>query len=163
MGSLSFVFALQSVLSAMPEKERVQEYHKRGYSKPTAWQPATVGWKQLLDKREAQLKAITELQPRWDGYTSLYQAGVVVKNYTRVGFEVVSTPPMLQDKLSSALLAGLAAGPFAEHLEDAKMIIPGPMPKWVAIGGLAHEALEILKPMHERWANVELEPVIAYG
>jgi len=47
--------------------------------------------------------------------------------------------------------------------ETKVKLIGGEQANWVDIGSLSTEVMNELTPLHEAWAGVELDPVIAYG
>mmetsp|Transcript_46037 Transcript_46037/g.107336 ORF Transcript_46037/g.107336 Transcript_46037/m.107336 type:complete len:411 (-) Transcript_46037:451-1683(-) len=145
----------------MNEGERIREFHRRNLTWPPRWVPNTSGWIRLMHRREEQLRELQHAQHKWDGFVTLVQGGVLVSNFTHQGFEVAQTPAHVHAKLRSALELGMARGMeaesgWAEALSDVQ-------PMFVIDAKMNREVLMDLLPMHEAWAGVRLEPVIAYG
>jgi len=149
----------------MGETERVAEWTRRGYASPPRWTPATPGWKRVMDRRAAQLYALESSQERWDGWTTVAASGLVVKNFTAVGYEVAAAPAAIVDDLRAQLRAGLAAAPPEDTPGRPIDVIAGSeRPKFVALRpGTTEAILEELLPTFEAWAGVPLRPAIAYG
>jgi hypothetical protein len=62
-----FALVVGTLLSFLPhgvtagdEKERLLEYHKRGYTWPMEYVPDTPGWKRLMDHRFRQAAEIDD-------------------------------------------------------------------------------------------------------
>ena len=64
------------------------------------WIPETHMWRKRLDYRLAQVRRIQSSQERWDAAMNLAVSGLLVKNFTSVGYEVVKTPRHVHDKLN---------------------------------------------------------------
>lgn len=164
-GTLAVLLVLRAAWAdGLSEVERLAEYRRRGLSYPPTWTPDTPGWRELCSRREMQMHSVRSMQQRWDGWTSLIQYCQLVHNYTRQGFAVARTPPGVQAKLRASLDAGLALG-SALPFESMENVIRHGMerPRFVRQERLNREVLHSLKPLHETWSGVELEPVIAYG
>ena len=88
-------------------------------------------------------------------------------SFTERGFDVITTPKFVQDKLLAALKTAFSRGFENVRTEGNIDVIWNPPkydPKFVDLGGLAWEAIESLKPYHEQWiGGIELEPTSAYG
>ncbi|KAL1505123.1 hypothetical protein AB1Y20_008882 [Prymnesium parvum] len=147
----------------MIEEVRLREHRLRhNFSSELPWQPPTAGWRRLWASREAQLRRLADVQQRWDGWTDLMQAGVLVPNFTRLGFSRAPTPPALHRKLRAALDAGLAHA-AEEALSAHDDLLLRPRPKFISQPQLNREAMEALLRAHEEWSGVRLQPVTAYG
>ena len=92
----------------MREQERIAEFRKRGHTNPPTYKPNTPGWQRLGRRREKQLYEVKDTQQRWDGFTSLMCMGVLVNNFTRLGFQVADVPGEWHAKLRAELNVGLS-------------------------------------------------------
>ena len=70
------------------------------------WIPETHMWRKRLDYRLAQVRRIQSSQERWDAAMNLAVSGLLVKNFTSIGYEVVKTPRHVHDKLNATLVKG---------------------------------------------------------
>lgn len=146
------------------ERVRVIEHKRRhNFSAELPWRPATDGWRRVFAAREIQLRRLThDVQQRWDGWTDLMQAGVLTPNFTSTGFKVVRAPVALHQKLHASLMQGLPNAP-KELLSSFDNKLLHPRPSFVHQENLNNEVLTSLKPLHEEWSGVLLQPVKAYG
>jgi len=130
------------------------------------WVPATKGWYATMERLQKQIQQMESQQERWDGMLNLAAAGLILPNFTRLGWHVVREPPQelraVWQKLHKTLHEGLqGSGPRAESRVDQ---IAGNDTKMVPIGSLAREAHAELMPMHRAWAGgIELRPTSVYG
>lgn len=131
----------------MDEESRVQE-HNRRWPVPLQWQPRTPGWQKRMSTRERQLRKISDMQQRWDGFTDLMQSGALVQNFTRDGFEIVRTPIEVQARLHASLQNGLRDAP-PEGLDSGTARMISPEPRFIHQPLLNHELIKMLQPMHE--------------
>ena len=134
----------------MREQDRLIEHRRRHHFSATLpWQPATAGWQRVFASRELQLRRLGDTQQRWDGWTDLMQAGVLVPNFASNGFKLVRTPPALHEKLHASLLRGLPNAPL-EQLGSFDQKMMGQPPRFVEQLALNQEVLTSLKAMHEQ-------------
>lgn len=125
------------------------------------WQPPTEAWIERLNYRAEQIKRIASSQERWDGLLNQAVTGLLVPNFTAVGYEVVATPPVVHRKLNESLRAAMAEDRVrTEHHVDQ---ISGPDANFVRLGRLANEVMGDLQAAHEAWSGVALRPSNAYG
>ena len=124
-----------------------------------AWIPETHMWRKRLDYRLAQVRRIQSSQERWDAAMNLAVSGLLVKNFTSIGYEVVKTPRHVHDKLNATLVAGFDRQ-RTEHKVDQ---ISGEVAGFVDLGRLSNEIMEDLRPMHEEWSSTKLRASNAYG
>lgn len=125
------------------------------------WTPESALWKQRLDYRAEQIARIPNSQERWDGLMNLATTGLLVPNFTKIGYAVVATPSSVQDKLNATLFDALQSGRLAS--EGTVDQISGPVADMVPLGQLKSEVLRTMQPTLEAWAGVSLLPSMAYG
>ena len=123
------------------------------------WIPETHMWRKRLDYRLAQIRRIQSSQERWDAAMNLAVSGLLVKNFTSIGYEVVKTPKHVHDKLNATLVKGFDQQ-RTEHKVDQ---ISGEVAGFVDLGRLSNEIMEDLRPMHEEWSSTKLRASNAYG
>jgi hypothetical protein len=143
---------------ALTESERRAQYVARGNTWPPAFYPETPGWKRILTQRFGQVRALTDIQHKWDGFVQTTSASIM-KNYTELGWGLTRAPEDLTEELRQAIFDGL---PTARH-EGTIVEIDGPSPLFIDRPDLTAKALARLQPILEAWAQIELEPSIAYG
>ena len=87
----------------MREELRLQEHRRRHqFTASLPWWPGTDGWRRVFAAREVQLRRLEDRQQRWDGWTDLMQAGVLMPNFTTIGFKVARTPIALHFTLHTS-------------------------------------------------------------
>ena len=159
--------ALLVVAAAMVEEQRVEEYMRRGLRwPPLQWTPDTPGWRSLWQRREVQIRAIQDVQQRWDGWNGLVQSASLTPNFTRNGFEIVQAPVAIHEKLAASLHAGLQTDlPKEQGWSDSLCSLQSACvhPRFVEQQGLNDWVLAELQPLLEAWSATRLQPVIAYG
>jgi len=159
MSKLKFTFALFMWMVAISCVGAID-------SKWGPWIPSSPGWSDLMRKREIQVDSMRNGQERFDAAINLVLSGVLLPNFTDVGWAVIKTPPNVHQKLYSKLhsalkKAGGKDGLPREHKVDQ---ISGNLPGFVQIGSMAREIMADLKPLHEQWVGgMELIPNNAYG
>lgn len=124
--------------------------------------PNTPGWVELMTRREKQLRRLTILDQRWDGFQDWAQSALVVPNYTRLGFELRETPASVHEKLQEQLVKGLARARWETYGANVKPLL-WPQPKFIDLGRVWQDVLHELQPLHEEWGGVKLVPIVAYG
>ncbi|KAJ8601841.1 hypothetical protein CTAYLR_002638 [Chrysophaeum taylorii] len=125
------------------------------------WIPDTPAWHARLNYRAEQVKRIQNSQERWDAVMNLATTGLLVRNYTAKGYEVIRTPEAVHQKLNETLVAAMEAGRI--HREHKVDQISGPDAKMVHVGVAKSEVMSTLKPILEAWSGVNLVPSMAYG
>lgn len=60
------LIASSSVVNALDEGQRLEQYHLRNYTWPMTYVPATEGWKRLMDRRFAQIGQIEDTDVRYE-------------------------------------------------------------------------------------------------
>jgi hypothetical protein len=69
------------------EEQRRQEYINRGHTFPIKeYLPNTAGWTALMEQRLTQVRALTDPQMKWDGWTQLLSSALTVPNFTEYGW-----------------------------------------------------------------------------
>ena len=64
------------------EKERMEMYVKRNHKFPfSVYIPETPGWREVMDKRFDQVRALTDSQMKWDGWIQTANAAVTAPNF----------------------------------------------------------------------------------
>jgi len=164
---------LPVALGAVPEQKRIMGFKERGHRWPPIWQPeSSKGWTAVMERREQQARCIKNSQQRWDAFVMLAQAGVIVPNYTRLGFGVAEAPAWVNAKLQASLDRYLVHKQVrgeeenrATEADDREIlaIVGANRPLFVDQEDLSRETLLALQPMHEAWAGVKLVPEMAYG
>eukprot|EP01036_Dinobryon_divergens_P027657 gene27657-36468_t len=116
--------------------------------------------------REAEIMQITGSSERWENWLQYTQSRLVPK-FTDRGFDVITTPKFVHDKLIAAVRKSLSKGLKNIRSEGNVDVIwnpPGLDPKFIDLGSLTWETIENLKPYHEQWVGgIELVPTSAYG
>jgi SM-20-related protein len=83
----------------------------------------------------------------------------VLPRFTKTGFEVIETPPEVHQLLVNEFERGKAEAGIEEA--DPYYQVGGD-PGFLQIES-GDDVLEILRPLHEQWSGVTLEPTAAYG
>jgi hypothetical protein len=141
--------------------EREAEYHRRRHTWPLEeFVPDTQGWARLMQQRFAQVRDLTNMQEKWDGWIETMASALTMPNMTQFGWGLTQAPQNLTDDLRTAIYEGL---PHA-RLEGNVDVIDSPMPSlFIDRPDLTQRALQELQPILESWAGMELVPEIAYG
>jgi len=125
------------------------------------WIPETAAYRARLNYRAEQVKRIEQSQERWDALMNLAMTGVLVKNFTKMGYEVVQTPANLHMALNETLHKALRMG--ATRQEGKVDQISGPVAQFVNVGGVRSSVQYGMQPLMEAWAGVPLVSTTAYG
>ena len=96
----------------MSEQDRLDEYARRHYAWPPAWNPPTPGWKALMERREKQVMALDNSQSRWDAWSVLVGSSTLVRNFTERGYAVARAPEVRQYRHSGSIGPAIQV-PFA--------------------------------------------------
>eukprot|EP01035_Chromulina_nebulosa_P018806 gene18806-24575_t len=143
------------------EQERVDQWRKVN-TWPPRWQNETKEMKLFYEKREREIMAIPGVDERWENWLQ-FTAHRMVPKFTERGFEA---PDNVMNKLYEAVNSKLerfddirTEGNIDVIYHDDDM-----EPKFVPVGMLTSEVLELLRPYHEAWAGgIELVGTSAYG
>lgn len=154
-------FCLFGTSEPLNEKERVEEYFKRGYSYPVKdFIPNTEGWKDLMTRRMNQ---ITEMEGSGERYEAFYQvihSATLAPNFTEYGFGLAKCP----EELLKALQQGIYDGLEGAELESMEGTIDGPNPPlFVRRPDLTRRVLNELHSYTEEWVGIPLVAHQAYG
>jgi hypothetical protein len=163
---LSFVLIVATY--AITESDRIKIWEER-YGE---WPPTEVlarenkAYTDMLSMREFEIMSqIRGSDERWENWMQHTQ-GRLVKNFTKMGFELVKTPTevhtLLKDAVDKALLD--FDNIPNEDVVDAIYHPKENVPKFVKIGALASQIHKMMLPYHEAWAGgIKLVPTSAYG
>jgi hypothetical protein len=154
-------FCLYGTSEPLNEKDRVEEYFKRGYSYPVKdFLPNTEGWKDLMTRRMNQ---ITEMEGTGERYEAFYQvihSATLAPNFTEYGFGLAKCP----EELLKALQQGIYDGLESAELESMEGTIDGPNPPlFVRRPDLTRRVLNELHSYTEEWVGIPLVAHQAYG
>lgn len=145
------------------EDERVKLWKEKN-TWPPNWQEESDHLKEILAKREIEIMNIPGADERWENWLQFTQQRLVPK-FTENGFLLAQTPKEVHEKLYNTVINSVKNFDNIP-LEGDIPVITHPdqlQPKFVHIGSLAWETLRALKPLHEQWSGLELEPTSAYG
>jgi hypothetical protein len=118
-----------------------------------------------MEEREREIMTIPGADERWENWMQ-FVAGRLVPKLTTHGFEVVDVPRDVFQKLSDKVQKGIENWDNLpeERQIDAVYTRPGLLPKFVQLGGVAHEVHQALLSQHEAWAGgLKLVPTSIYG
>lgn len=165
---LSVILLLvSSVLAALLENERVEEYKRRGHSWPPRSEdfiPNTDGWREINQRRLSQIEQLEENGDRYQGYMLAVHSGLIMQNFTQYGWAVTRAPQPVIDKLKKRLHDGLKSIKEKEIKENKIACVETDnTPYFLHDNVMNREILEEMLPLHEAWAGVELVPNNAYG
>lgn len=145
------------------EEERVRLWRRKNVWPPN-WQPESDGYRETMEKREAEIMQLTGSDERWENWMQFVQARLLPK-FTPVGFKLVQTPKFVHDKLVAAVNRGIRNWdrlPYEEGVRDS-IYAPNP-PKFIDLDSLAQEVLGDLRTFHEDWVGgMKLRGTSAYG
>jgi hypothetical protein len=146
---------------AYTEEQRQAEYIKRGHTFPfQKYTPPTEGWTRLMDQRYTQVRALTDMQMKWDGWIQTNSAAVTVPNFTEFGWGLTQAPASLTQDIRQAIFDGLPTARSEGKID----VIAGPQePLFIDRPDLTQRALQELQPILEAWSGMPLTPAIAYG
>lgn len=69
------------------EKDRREEYKKRGYKWPMdTYEPNTTGWRELMNRRFHQVQHISDIDQRYQGWLVTAISAYVQQNFTQYGW-----------------------------------------------------------------------------
>lgn len=131
------------------EEDRMREYHLRNYTWPREfYNPPTKGWKQIYDRRFAQVSDIPDTGNRYEGYKQICSSAITAPTFTEFGFAVTRAPKDLVEDLREAVIEGL---PNARLESNVEVIEGGPetRPLFIHRPDLMRRVLHELLPMHE--------------
>lgn len=161
----------------LKEEERLLEYQARNYTWPRDfYNPPTEGWKQIMDRRFAQITDITNSNERYLAYVQTMTAAIVAPNFTETGWALMRAPESLIDELKDYVREEIkkeeerkkaSSGVENGVIRPERQIpeIEGARPDFILPrGNLLRRVLHELLPMHEEWiGGVKLKPHTAYG
>jgi hypothetical protein len=105
------------------EEERREEYVKRGHTFPLKeYVPNTKGWTELMDQRFTQIRALTDSQMKWDGWTQVLSSALTVPNFTEYGWGLTQAPSALTEDIRQAIFDGLPTARSEGNID----VIDGP-------------------------------------
>lgn len=116
------------------------------------WIPDSPFWRARLDYRAQQVRRIQSSQERWDGLMNMAASGLLVRNYTEKGYDIISTPASVHNLLNETLVQAMQAG--RTHAESAVDQITGPRPKFVSVGIVKPRILLEFQPILEAWVRL---------
>ena len=157
--ALLLALVLPTGLSQLIESDRVEEYHKRGYTFPPKFIPDTPGWNALFSKRIAQVRQVDDSSSKYNGWIETLTAGVMMPNFTESGWGLTRAP----DDLMQALVKGIHDGLPTAREEKSVEVIYGPPCLFIDRPDLVQRILTEMKPIVEAWSGMELVPYRAYG
>ena len=131
------------------------------YNRFGEWIPDSPAWRQRLNYRAEQVKRIRVSQERWDALMNLAMTGILTPNFTKVGYQVIATPPEVHAALNASLVRGFQTQSFRS--EGKVDQIGGPLAQFVGVGSARTKVMNDMKPVLEAWAGVPLVPSTAYG
>jgi len=135
-------------------------YRSRNYTWPMEYYvPPTDGWKDIFDRRFAQIADIKDLGERYEGYMQAVSSAIASPTFTESGWGLTRAPQDLVDDLRVAIREGL---PTARP-ETKINVIEGPTPLFINRHDLTNRVIRELLPMHEEWSGIKLLPSNAYG
>ena len=154
--------------SFLDEESRVVEFKRRWGS----WPPPALVERELpsytaaMARREAEAMKLEDSQERWDAWMFIAQARLM-RNFTVPQWEVVDAPAHVHAAVLDKVRASMAERrPRKEKSFSgaAHSGVSGPNePDFLEQERLNYWVLDQLKPLHEAWAGVELEPTSVYG
>lgn len=123
-------------------------------------------FKENMRIREEEIMAIPNGDERWENWLQYTQSRLVPK-FTEKGFDVITTPKSVNDRLQEAVTNAMAKG-FDNIRSEGRIDViwnpPGLDPKFIDLGSDTWKILEDLKVYHEQWAGgMKLTPSSAYG
>eukprot|EP00730_Choanoeca_flexa_P002753 TRINITY_DN11163_c0_g1_i1.p2 TRINITY_DN11163_c0_g1~~TRINITY_DN11163_c0_g1_i1.p2 ORF type:complete len:361 (+),score=51.14 TRINITY_DN11163_c0_g1_i1:1345-2427(+) len=126
-----------------------------------------------------KLRPVPPLPSSWDGWAQTFRDDRynyhlshiqfhAVPNFTETGFLLRQTPPELHAKLLKLFHEGydgldLTSLPSEAHVNILRTDDPSKKPVFLDIQRHTRDILAEMKPLHEEWADVELEPTFAFG
>lgn len=147
----------------LTEDERVAQWYQRGNSWPPTWQPYSQQFLKLMQKRENDIQQLKGGDERFENWV-LFTQGFMVPRFTERGFEVIQTPPEIQEKLKQELAKGLKVWDSLPEEEEIDVLDTPIASKFYDMSQIGWEVLQELQPLHEKWAGgMELIPTSAYG
>ena len=153
--------------SFVDERSRVAEFKRRwgSWPPPALLERELPSYSAAMAAREAEAMKLTDSQDRWDAWMFIAQARLM-RNFTARQWEVVKAPAEVHSKILAQVRASLGRARPEASLggQAAHSGVRGPNePDFLEQEHLNYWALDVLKPLHEAWAGVELEPTSVYG
>jgi hypothetical protein len=144
----------------LSERQRLKLRDEAGWKwKFPGEPPAYAAWQ---EHRRAEIMDLYHYQERLDNWVQYVQIRSV-RNFTRLGFDVVDAPRELHQRLRQRLLEGIGKGARREMGGKPQGIYGDRVPDFVNHG--EGTVLQQLKEIHEQWTPTAapLKPVTAYG
>lgn len=131
-------------------------------SRTYSYVPNTEGWKELATRRFDQALFVNTTQDKYNMWVSAVASAYTQPNFTETGWGVTRAPPELVETLRSAVREAYEAGDYILERESAA--IDGiDRPIFIDRPDLTQRVVTELRPHHEAWAGIPLEPFNAYG
>lgn len=147
----------------LSEQDRVQQWYDRATTWPPTWQPESIDFKAAMDLREAEILALSGSDERWENFMQFTQSRMLPR-FTKLGFQVIQTPPDIQAQLKLAFDNAL---PNLDSLRDeasyagAYRTQPTKLLDVSTIKDVIHSQMQ---PLHEAFVGgMALAPTVAYG
>lgn len=156
------IFDIKSHIDESTRREMFSQRH--GSWPDPQWQKRELpSYSRAMAERETRIMQITESQDRWDAWMFVAQARML-RNFTSTQWEVADAPREIWQRLRAQYHLSLAANLPVESSTATVSGVYGPTrPNFLEQEALHYEVLDALKPLHEAWAGVELEPTSVYG
>lgn len=116
------------------------------------WIPDVPLWRTRLDYRAEQVRRIQNFQERWDGLINMAATGLLVRNFTEKGYDIISTPASVHNLLNETLVEAMQAG--RTYVESTVDQISGPRPKFVSVGHVKPRIMLEFLPILEAWVRL---------
>lgn len=153
-------FAYRGSVSTIESPGRLQAYQNRGYQWPISeFIPNTPGWTKLMEDRLEQVSAINDPSERFKGYTATLYSGIVLQNYTELGF----ARTRISDELLEELQQGIVDGFETRVNEGYTPSITGNQAWHIQRDDLTAKVENELHAKLEEWGNVDLDLTYVYG
>ena len=129
--------------------------------------PDIPGWRQVHAERARKMMSTKGQGERWFEFRDLVQSSHIIPNFSRLGFQIVRTPPKIHAKLLTKLMAGLPHAKNEVMNPTLKTILGvdagGATPKFILQEAFNQGIMADLKPVHEQWSKTSLLPSACYG
>mmetsp|Transcript_4488 Transcript_4488/g.8617 ORF Transcript_4488/g.8617 Transcript_4488/m.8617 type:complete len:344 (-) Transcript_4488:14849-15880(-) len=148
---------------SLEEDKRLEEYSARGHKWPIEeFVPNTEGWRKINERRIEQIQRIPGSNARYNAWVQTLSSAITAKNFTENGWGLTRAPAELVKELQQKIYDNLETAPLEKDVDVIENEM-GVQPLFIPNQELNDKVLRELKPMHEKWAGVELEGAIAYG
>lgn len=148
---------------SLDEGERLEQYRARGHKWPIdEFVPNTPGWRKINERRIKQIQRVHGTNARYNGWVQTLSSALTAQNFTENGWGLTRAPAELVRELQQKIYDNLETAPLEKDVDVIENEM-GVQPLFIPNQELNDKVLRELKPMHEKWAGVELEGAIAYG